>query len=418
MPHVGSVVRAVVAGFIGTSTIAQTVHVVDDQPGPGVGFTDVQAAVDAAASGDVLLIHPGSYGTVVIDGKALTLQGVGALQASFPAFFPVLPFAAPAPPASFQIRNVPPGQRTIVQGLSLGAVDVGPSGSAPDGSRVDFVDVAVSGRLRINAAQVEVHRAAGLNVHVLNGKATFSSCTFSAPSSTQAWTAADGIAMAVGSSTPGVGANAVVRLYDTALQGGHGYILATLPGGADALRTYAGASASVYGASSIAGGLSIPIQGFVLPPGYAVNAAATGAVTVHGGTLSSGLPSPTFGPVTVAPAAFPSLAAIGPTGAGGTCTLSVSAPGTPGAPFLVGLAFDASPVELSAPFAGALILAGPSAVLWSGALDGFGQASIVFSATSWPPSLLHVPARLQAITFDAPIGLFRFGQPTLAMIAP
>ena len=51
-----------------------SVLVVDDDPGPGVAFSDLQSAVDAAIDGDVLLVKAGVYGGLVIDGKALVIQ--------------------------------------------------------------------------------------------------------------------------------------------------------------------------------------------------------------------------------------------------------------------------------------------------------------------------------------------------------
>ena len=45
--------------------------VVDDDGGPGVDFTAIQDAVDAAVDGDGILVRPGDYGRVTIDGKSL-----------------------------------------------------------------------------------------------------------------------------------------------------------------------------------------------------------------------------------------------------------------------------------------------------------------------------------------------------------
>jgi len=60
----------------GSVTSAQgKVWVVDDDGGPGVDFTEVQSAVDAAADGDVVLIEDGSYVAVTVSGKGLTLAG-------------------------------------------------------------------------------------------------------------------------------------------------------------------------------------------------------------------------------------------------------------------------------------------------------------------------------------------------------
>ena len=54
--------------------------IVDDNGGPGTDFTTLQAAVDAAADGDVILVHAGEYLSATIDGKGLSL--IGALGAS------------------------------------------------------------------------------------------------------------------------------------------------------------------------------------------------------------------------------------------------------------------------------------------------------------------------------------------------
>ena len=56
---------------LATLATAQTVHVVDAS-GSG-DFTSIQAAVNAAAAGDTLLIKGGSYGRTVINGKGLTV---------------------------------------------------------------------------------------------------------------------------------------------------------------------------------------------------------------------------------------------------------------------------------------------------------------------------------------------------------
>ena len=61
---------------VGSALSAQSVLVVDDDGGAGVAFTDLQPAIDAASSGDTLLIKAGVYGvgsTTTISGKALNL---------------------------------------------------------------------------------------------------------------------------------------------------------------------------------------------------------------------------------------------------------------------------------------------------------------------------------------------------------
>lgn len=58
------------------SVPAQGVVVVDASSGPGTDFTTIQAAVDAAADGDVILVRPGAYPeTVVVTARSLVLHG-------------------------------------------------------------------------------------------------------------------------------------------------------------------------------------------------------------------------------------------------------------------------------------------------------------------------------------------------------
>ena len=61
--------------LLGAPAAAQTIWVVDDDGGPGVAFTDVQPAVDAASDGGTVLIHAGTYSGFTVDGVALVLVG-------------------------------------------------------------------------------------------------------------------------------------------------------------------------------------------------------------------------------------------------------------------------------------------------------------------------------------------------------
>ena len=63
------------------------VWVVDDQAGPGVDFTTIQAAVDAADAGDTIVIGAGQYGEVgdVENKSHLEIRGVGQVTIKPPA---------------------------------------------------------------------------------------------------------------------------------------------------------------------------------------------------------------------------------------------------------------------------------------------------------------------------------------------
>ncbi|MGE3175538.1 MAG: hypothetical protein AB7O97_23140, partial [Planctomycetota bacterium] len=73
-------------GALASGAAAQTTWTVDRLNRPGTDFLDLQPAVDAAASGDVIRIRAAgapvhgaaSYRAPVIDGKSLTLIGQGS----------------------------------------------------------------------------------------------------------------------------------------------------------------------------------------------------------------------------------------------------------------------------------------------------------------------------------------------------
>jgi len=89
---------------------ANQVHVVDDQPGPGVDFTAIQAAIDAAADGDTILVRSGEYASFAIDGKALRLIGDAQGGAK-----PRVAFG----PQVVAIANAPASRELVLRGLRI-----------------------------------------------------------------------------------------------------------------------------------------------------------------------------------------------------------------------------------------------------------------------------------------------------------
>ena len=67
-----------VAILFALTTVAQTVHTVDNRSQSGAMFSSLQAAIDAAIAGDIIQIHPSTtnYGSVTIP-KTLNLVGLG-----------------------------------------------------------------------------------------------------------------------------------------------------------------------------------------------------------------------------------------------------------------------------------------------------------------------------------------------------
>lgn len=78
--------------------------VVDKAGGPGADFTEIQPAIDAAADGDTILVHGGSYGAITIDGKGLTL---------------VADSGAFATTGAVVVRNLAAGSDVVVRALQL-----------------------------------------------------------------------------------------------------------------------------------------------------------------------------------------------------------------------------------------------------------------------------------------------------------
>jgi hypothetical protein len=82
---------------------ANGVVVVDDPTLPT--FTSLQAAIDAAPDGGLLLVQAGTYGGAVIDGKSLSIVAV--------------PGTTPQMNSSMVVRNVAAGQSVFVAGMSF-----------------------------------------------------------------------------------------------------------------------------------------------------------------------------------------------------------------------------------------------------------------------------------------------------------
>ena len=89
-----------------SSLLAQggPIVVVDAANGPGTNFVDVQAAVLAAPDGSVLLVRPGAYAPVTIDGKGVTVLAESSFTIQ----------------GSLSILNTNAQQRVVVRGFVMG----------------------------------------------------------------------------------------------------------------------------------------------------------------------------------------------------------------------------------------------------------------------------------------------------------
>ena len=63
---------------VGTALNLKTTWIVDDDGGPGVNFTKIQPAINAAADGDLILVRAGKYGDFLLKKNLTILGEVGA----------------------------------------------------------------------------------------------------------------------------------------------------------------------------------------------------------------------------------------------------------------------------------------------------------------------------------------------------
>lgn len=123
------------------------IFVVDDDGGAGVDYTDIQAAIDGANHGDVVIVNPGNYAGFVLD-RGLTLLGAEASDTS------VITSHA-------TISNVPNPRRAILTGFRMESLSVtGSSGHVILDSLVIQPTSAIGAALSVgNCADVRVYES-------------------------------------------------------------------------------------------------------------------------------------------------------------------------------------------------------------------------------------------------------------------
>lgn len=94
---------AVAATALSAALSAQSTFVVSNAPGPGVDFTSLPAAVQAAAPGDTLQLRPGAYPPAIVQ-KGITI--IGAPGVTFTS-------------GSFLVRNVPTGEQFVLRQVNV-----------------------------------------------------------------------------------------------------------------------------------------------------------------------------------------------------------------------------------------------------------------------------------------------------------
>jgi hypothetical protein len=115
------------------------VWVVSGSAGPGVDFQTIQAAIDAAADGDTVLVRPGTYPAFVSDGKGLQIV---AARNTWPRIL--------VGSQGSLVSNVPAASSFTLRGFSFDAGNDPAAPPAPAALRV----VNCPGRVRIDLTHV------------------------------------------------------------------------------------------------------------------------------------------------------------------------------------------------------------------------------------------------------------------------
>ena len=177
---------------------AQQVLVVGGVLTPVPHFDTVQAAVDAAADGDVILIEPGLYDLqVILDDRALVLAGLSN------------PAGERAGVGSLVIRNLAPSHPVVVRGLDLYPAFTGETLAVQDcDGPVLLEDVRVSEFINLGTLPSRIERSE----HVV-----LSRCTLHGTRGTQI-----GVDPGFDGGTGLIVVDATVALYDSLVHGGNG----------------------------------------------------------------------------------------------------------------------------------------------------------------------------------------------------
>lgn len=389
--------------------LLQTTWVVDAAAGPGFHFTDLPAAIAAAASGDTILVRSGSYSAFSITGKALAIRGDGAS---------VTIVNGP----SHVVSSTPSGSVNLFAGLTIQG-----EMTASLQARVELLDCIVVGRGGTFSGSVALS--------VVQSELFASRCQI---------TGGEVFAPASGLGPSGLGqtyaGNAVTLqqgffgAYDCDLSGGANF--ANNPfmqhSGGQGLAVWTSSwtrvdSCRITGGNALhAGGRGIDVNGdgHVQIQGDATDIVRGGTagfggaapaiyvqsspvvlpsvVTVHGTTPIVGTVT---GPVTFGAPQLPELSVAATTLPSGetdaTQPVTVTFDGlVPSAPFALLIGFQLDYTPSLAPLVGDLLVDVASAAFLTGALDPAGQLQFGFVPVGLFGGGVPFPFYMQAATFD------------------
>ena len=109
---------------------AETTWIVDDDGGTGVDFTTIQAAVDAAGTGDTIIVHDGTYVENVDVDKIIIDHGVAAMAVGVTG----------ANKTDYHVQDVVPGRDFPLAGDNVVVADIrnAVEGDSYNGKKLHF----------------------------------------------------------------------------------------------------------------------------------------------------------------------------------------------------------------------------------------------------------------------------------------
>jgi hypothetical protein len=178
---------------------------------PSQSFTTMQAAIDAAHEGDVLLVQPGTYGSAVVNGKSLSIMAMPTGVSHMGAL---------------SVINIGSAQRVLVSGLTIDAVTTAGATLANDAGDVRFQNCELHGGQGFAPGAQGTDRQGMPGVDVQSSaRVVLSNCDSTGGDS---WAYDGDNGLSGGSGIAAQGSNVV--LHEGSYHGGHGSEI-TNPGG-------------------------------------------------------------------------------------------------------------------------------------------------------------------------------------------
>lgn len=412
------------------------VRVVDDSGGPGIQYTTIQAAIEAAADGDVILVKPGTYSDASINDTSVTI---------------VADSGGPVRVVDgIAIRNLSSQRRVVLRGLRA------PSGSEEGlqvkncAGQVWIEDCILTGAQGDGSfALAAPHEDGFAGALIANSaRVSFHRCTIAGGAGDDY----DPLFAIHGNGAAGLQTlDSDVAVYDCALSGGRGGDVfdddfAVDGGNGGAGVSGVGGSLFFAGCTVAGGSGGVGGEDFDIFAGYSCGlggAGGNGLVGANSGqtillqlldtTISEGVGGPPYpgapcgaganGTAVVAPptsvgiTALPSasLASAGPVRAGQQLALEIDAP--PGSAYAIGLATLPDQVLLPA-LSGVLLLEANVVLLPIGLVGPSGIATVSLSTNLALPALGAVTAHAQAAVLTPTLSAVLTGGTQVLVLDP